>query len=170
MIHLVLGGRRSGKSRFAQSLARQLTDRPVYLATSRRWDADHAARIARHRADRGPEWTTVEEELRLSAPPLEGRVVVIDCLTLWLTNLFVDHGRDATAALEEAKSELDRTVARPGTWILVSNEVGLGLHAATEAGRKFADIQGWLNQHAAARADRVTWMVAGLPVAVKGGG
>lgn len=169
MIALVLGGVRSGKSRYAARVARELTESPVMLATSRLFDADHAARIARHRADRGPEWTTVEEETAIARQDLAGRVVVVDCATLWLTNLYLDAKSDAGAAHEAARAELARLEAIDATWIFVSNEVGMALHAATEVGRKFVDLQGFVNQDIAARAAVVTFMVAGIPVAAKGG-
>jgi adenosylcobinamide kinase/adenosylcobinamide-phosphate guanylyltransferase len=167
---LVLGGARSGKSRHAERLAHSLTDKPVYLATSRPWDDDHQARIARHRRDRGPEWETIEEQKQLSAPDLSGRVVVVDCVTLWLTNFFVDLGQDVDACLVAAQSELDRALARDTTWIFVSNELGQGLHAPTEIGRKFTDLQGFMNQYIAARVEAVALLVAGIPLYVKGRG
>ncbi|MFI5302271.1 MAG: bifunctional adenosylcobinamide kinase/adenosylcobinamide-phosphate guanylyltransferase [Polyangiales bacterium] len=170
MIHLVLGGARSGKSRHAQQAALALTDAPVYVATSRRWDDDHAARIERHKSDRGIEWTTIEDERTLAHVTLKGRVVVIDCLTLWLTNLFLDQQQHVDAVREAARAEIDRVAAIDATWILVSNEIGLAPHAMTESGRKFVDLQGFVNQDVAARASTVTLMVAGLPLHVRGHG
>lgn len=171
MITLIIGGARSGKSRHAQTLARGLSAAPVYLATSRRWDDDHAARIERHRRERGPEWTTREDERTLAHPDLAGRVVVVDCLTLWLTNLLFDGEHEVACGVDRARAEANREIERlaaiDATWILVSNEVGMSLHAETELGRKFVDLQGFVNQDVAARADAVTWMVAGLPVAVR---
>ena len=169
MIALVLGGVRSGKSRYAARVARELTESPVMLATSRIFDADHAERIARHRADRGPEWTTIEEETAIARKDLAGRVVVVDCATLWLTNLYLDAKSDAGAAHEAARAELARLDAIDATWIFVSNELGMAPHAATHAARKFVDVQGFMNQELAAAADGVTLMVAGLPLPVKGG-
>lgn len=166
-LHFVLGGRRSGKSRHAQRLAREQSDTPVYLATSRAWDAEHQARIARHKRERGPEWTTVEETRYIGEPALDGRVVVLDCATLWLANLFVDCDHDPDAAVTAARRELDRALQRRTTWIVVANEVGLGIHPETEIGRKFADAQGALNQYIAARADTVSLLVAGIPTPVK---
>jgi adenosylcobinamide kinase/adenosylcobinamide-phosphate guanylyltransferase len=169
---LVLGGARSGKSRFAQSRAleraRARGERPLYVATSRRWDDDHAARIERHRRDRGPEWDAVEAERRLSALPLGGRSVVVDCVTLWLTNLCADNGWDCEAARAEAEVEIDELAAIDAELILVSNELGMAPHASTEVGRKFVDAQGFLNQFIAARAHEVVLTVAGLPLWVKG--
>ena len=169
MIALVLGGARSGKSRYAQRVAGQLTAAPVMLATSRVTDDDQAARIARHKAERGPEWTTIEEPTAIARPELAGRVVVVDCATLWLTNFFADAGWKHEPAHEAVRAELDRTLAIDATWIFVSNELGMSPHASTELGRKFVDVQGFLNQAIASRADAVTLMVAGLPLAVKGG-
>jgi adenosylcobinamide kinase/adenosylcobinamide-phosphate guanylyltransferase len=96
-------------------------------------------------------------------------VVVVDCATLWLTNLYLDAKSDAGAAHEAASAELARLETIDATWIFVSNEVGMALHAATEVGRKFVDLQGFVNQDIAARAAAVTLMVAGIPVAAKGG-
>ncbi len=168
MITLVLGGTRSGKSRHAQQLARALSERPLYVATSRIWDEAHAQRIARHQRDRGPEWRTVECELALDQLPLDGEVAVIDCVTLWLTNFFSDEGSDVERCLERASAIIDRLAARQAQLILVSNELGQSLHAPTELGRQFVDLQGLVNQHIAARADNVAWLVAGIAHYVKG--
>jgi adenosylcobinamide kinase/adenosylcobinamide-phosphate guanylyltransferase len=169
VIALVIGGARSGKSRYAARVAKELTGSPVMMATSRIFDADHAQRIARHRADRGPEWTTIEEEKAIARPELAGRVVVVDCATLWLTNFFLDAKSDLEAAHEAVRAELGRVAAIDATWIFVSNEVGMSLHAETQVGRKFVDLQGFLNQDIAARAVAVSLMVAGIPLAAKGG-
>lgn len=165
---LVIGGARSGKSRHAQALALALSPRPIYVATSRIWDDDHAARIARHRRERGPEWRSVECELELAALDLAGEVAVIDCVTLWLSNFFADLGADVERCLERARAQIDQLALIPATLIIVSNELGQGVHAPTEVGRKFTDLQGLVNQHVAARADNVAWMVAGIPCYVKG--
>jgi adenosylcobinamide kinase/adenosylcobinamide-phosphate guanylyltransferase len=167
MIDLILGGARSGKSSYAARTALGLSPSPVYLATSRAADADFAARVARHRSERGPEWTTVEEPRRIARADLAGRVVVVDCATLWLTNLCSDAKWDFDAALEAAKAELDRVEAIDATWIVVSNELGMAPHAEAEVTRKFVDAAGFLNQDVARRARRVVLMVAGLPMAVK---
>jgi adenosylcobinamide kinase / adenosylcobinamide-phosphate guanylyltransferase len=178
VIALVLGGARSGKSRYASTVAKALSASPVMLATSRTFDPDHAARIARHQAERGPEWTTIEEEKAIARTDLAGRIVVVDCATLWLTNFFLDaldanahaHAQgDGAGALEAALEELGRVAQIPATWIVVSNELGMAPHAPTEMGRKFVDLQGLLNQGIAARAVAVTLMVAGIPLPVKGG-
>jgi adenosylcobinamide kinase / adenosylcobinamide-phosphate guanylyltransferase len=165
---LVLGGARSGKSRHAQALALALTRRPLYVATSRVWDDDHAARIARHRRERGSEWRTVECELELASLALAGEVAVIDCVTLWLTNWFSDLDGDVDACLARATAQIDQLATLEATLIIVSNELGQGLHAPTEIGRKFTDLSGLANQHLAARSENVAWMVAGIPWYVKG--
>lgn len=168
MIALVLGGARSGKSRHAARIAERLSPAPVMLATSRAYDDDHAARISRHKAERGPEWTTVEEPTRIGRTDLAGRVVVVDCVTLWLTNVASDKRWDMAAAHAAAREELARLFDIDATWLLVSNELGMAPHAATETARKFVDVHGFLNQEIAARATAVALMVAGIPVAVKG--
>jgi adenosylcobinamide kinase/adenosylcobinamide-phosphate guanylyltransferase len=165
---LLLGGARSGKSRTAQRCALKFTSQPMYLATSRRWDDEHAARIERHRKDRGPEWTTIEEPLELSQATAEHPVIVVDCVTLWLTNVFESAGYDLDGALVIARTEIDRCLAQPKTWIWVSNELGQGLHAETQSGRRFVDLQGFTNQHLAAHVDTVALLVAGIPLVVKG--
>jgi len=167
MLYYISGGQRSGKSRYAQDLALQLSERPVYLATSRPWDDDHRQRIARHVADCDARWTTLEEEKYLSRLDLTGRVVVLDCVTLWLTNFFTDAQYDVDMTLQQVTAEFDKLLLQDCTLVVISNEIGMGLHAPTEAGRKFADLQGWLNQHIAQRADRAIFMVSGLPLVVK---
>ena len=170
MLTLVIGGARSGKSRHAQALALALSPRPFYVATSRVWDADHAERIERHRKDRGPEWRTIECELELGSleAQLAGQVAVIDCVTLWLSNFFADMDSNVDQSLARARAEVDRLATFDATLIVVTNELGQGLHASTEVGRKFTDLQGLVNQHIAARAENVAWMVAGIPVYIKG--
>jgi adenosylcobinamide kinase/adenosylcobinamide-phosphate guanylyltransferase len=169
VIALVVGGARSGKSGYAQRVATALAASPVMMATSRPVDEDHAARIARHKADRGPEWTTIEEPKAIARADLAGRVVVVDCVTLWLTNFFADARWDPGPAHEALRAELARAFAIDATWIFVSNELGMAPHAASEVARKFVDVQGFVNQEIAARADAVTLMVAGIPLPVKGG-
>jgi adenosylcobinamide kinase/adenosylcobinamide-phosphate guanylyltransferase len=167
-ITLIIGGARSGKSRYAQSLALQLSPRPLYVATSRVWDDDHQRRIERHRLDRGPEWRTIECELELGSLELGAEVAVIDCVTLWLSNFFADDNGDVERCLARASRELDQLARLDAHLLIVTNELGQGLHAATEVGRKFADLQGLVNQYIAARSEAVVLMVAGIPHYVKG--
>ena len=166
-ITLVLGGARSGKSRHAEALAETQPGDCVYLATGAAGDSEMAARIERHRARRGARWRTVEEPLdlvgalRREAGP--GQVVLVDCLTLWLANL-MDADRDIeaeTAALVAALSALR------GPVILVSNEVGMGIVPDNSLARRFRDEAGRLHQEIAATADRVIFVLAGLPQIIK---
>lgn len=170
-ITLITGGERSGKSRFAQEMAMKETPTPVYLATARVWDDEFRLRIERHQRDRGEQWTTIEEEKFLSRHELAGRTVVIDCVTLWLTNFFCDAGNDCPLddILREAREEFDRFTRHAAHYIFVSNEIGMGGVPIDPVQRRFTDLQGWMNQYIAARADEVVLMVSGIPVGVKGG-
>ncbi len=165
---LITGGSRSGKSSYAERLALELSENPVYLATARIWDEEFRERVRRHQARRGPQWTNLEEEKSLSRHDLSGRVVVVDCLTLWCTNFFFDLESDVDRALEAAKAEFDRLTAQDATFLFVTNEIGMGGTSDNEIQRKFTDMQGWMNQYAAERADEVILMVCGIPVKIKG--
>jgi adenosylcobinamide kinase / adenosylcobinamide-phosphate guanylyltransferase len=167
MIHLITGGARSGKSSYAQQLALSLAEDPIYVATARIWDDDFGARVKRHQQDRGPEWTNIEEQLYVSLLPLEGRVAVIDCVTLWLTNFFMQHKQDVDTALYSIQQEINALNTKNATIIIVTNEIGMGVHADTDTGRKFTDLQGWANQYIAQRAQKVVLMVSGIPVTIK---
>ncbi|MCF0071148.1 bifunctional adenosylcobinamide kinase/adenosylcobinamide-phosphate guanylyltransferase [Dyadobacter sp. CY261] len=167
MIVYLTGGVRSGKSSFAMELALQKSQHPVYVATSRIWDEDFAKRVKRHQDERGPEWASLESEKDIHLLPLTGKVAVIDCVTLWLTNLFVAFEFDIEKSLAAFKAEIDALVKIDATLIIISNEIGMGVHAETEAGRKFADLQGWANQHVAAVADEAIMMVSGIPLTLK---
>ncbi|MCC8172735.1 MAG: bifunctional adenosylcobinamide kinase/adenosylcobinamide-phosphate guanylyltransferase [Parabacteroides sp.] len=166
-IVLVTGGQRSGKSGYAQRLAKSLSATPVYLATSRIWDEEHRKRILRHQAERGPEWTNIEEEKHLGKHNLTGRTVVIDCVTLWGTNFFFDNRSDVEVSLQQIKDEFIRFTRQEAYFIFVTNEIGSGGVSENETQRKFADLQGWLNQFIASQADEVVWMVSGIPVKIK---
>ena len=167
-IHLITGGERSGKSTYAESEALRLSGQPVYLATARIWDEEFRQRILRHQERRGPEWTNIEEDIRPSKHDFTGRVVLIDCITLWATNYFFDMQQDVDQALEALKKEFDTLVQQDATFIFVTNELGMGGMSESRTQRLFTQLQGWMNQHVAARADRVTLMVSGLPLIVKG--
>lgn len=167
-IHLITGGERSGKSTYAESEALRLSESPVYLATARVWDEEFRQRILRHQERRGPEWTNIEEDIRPSKHDFTGRVVLIDCITLWATNYFFDMQQDVDQALEALKKEFDTLVQQDAAFIFVTNELGMGGMSESRTQRLFTQLQGWMNQHVAARADRVTLMVSGLPLTVKG--
>jgi adenosylcobinamide kinase/adenosylcobinamide-phosphate guanylyltransferase len=167
---LVLGGARSGKSRYAEWLIEAAASSGAYCATAEPGDAEMAARIAAHRDRRGSFWRTVEAPLALVSAIADhaspGRPMLVDCLTLWLSNLMgADCDIEAeTAALAAALRAAD------GPVVLVANEVGLGLVPETPLGRRFRDAAGRLNQEIAALADRVVFVAAGLPLVLKGGG
>ncbi|HVI45437.1 MAG TPA: bifunctional adenosylcobinamide kinase/adenosylcobinamide-phosphate guanylyltransferase [Chitinophaga sp.] len=167
MIHLITGGVRSGKSRYAQDMALSQSAHPVYVATAKVWDNDFAQRIEKHKNDRGPAWINYEEEMYVSNLPLDGHTVVIDCVTLWLTNFYTENEYDPEKTLAAMKQEVQLLHQKAGTFFIVSNEIGMGIHADTVVGRKFADVQGWINQHIAHIADTVTLMVSGIPVVIK---
>lgn len=167
MIHYITGGERSGKSNYAQDLALTFTDTPIYVATSRIWDADHQKRIDRHINDRDERWSSIEEEKQLSKVITNNKTYVIDCITLWLTNYFVDHKNNVDLALTEAKNEFDKLISINANIIIISNEIGMGVHAQTEVGRKFTELQGWMNQYIAKHANKATFMVSGLPLKLK---
>ena len=165
---LITGGSRSGKSSYAEKMALELSENPVYLATARIWDEEFRERVRRHQARRGPQWTNIEEEKNLSRHSLVGRVIVVDCLTLWCTNFFFDLESDVDKALAAAQQEFDRFTEQDATFLFVTNEIGMGGTSDNEIQRKFTDLQGWMNQYAAARADEVILMVSGIPVKIKG--
>lgn len=167
MIIYITGGARSGKSRFAQEKALALTHAPVYVATAHIWDDNFAGRVQLHKNERGPEWTTYEAETNIHQLPIENKVVVIDCVTLWLTNLFVGFDNHIDQSLVAFKAEIDALAKLSGTFIIISNEIGMGLHGDTEVGRKFTDLQGWANQYVASKAAEAIFMVSGLPLCLK---
>tara|TARA_R110000787_G_scaffold71794_11_gene159982 strand:- start:26267 stop:26770 length:504 start_codon:yes stop_codon:yes gene_type:complete len=162
----ILGGARSGKSARAQALAEAAGETRVYIATAEALDEEMVARIARHKADRGAGWRTAEAPLDLVAAmeAADAPVVLVDCLTLWLSNL-MHHERDVEVETQVLCACLGRF---GGEVILVSNEVGLGLVPETPLGRAFRDAQGRLNQRVAAACDVVEFVAAGLPLRLKG--
>lgn len=164
---LITGGQRSGKSSHAQNIALSLSSNPVYLATSRVWDEEHRKRIERHKAERGKEWTNIEEEKELSKYDLKDRVVLVDCVTLWATNYFFDLQSDVQLSLDALKTEFDLLIEQDASFIFVSNEIGMGEMSQNDIQRRFADLQGWLNQYIAKKADNVYLMVSGIPMKVK---
>jgi adenosylcobinamide kinase/adenosylcobinamide-phosphate guanylyltransferase len=163
---LILGGARSGKTARALAIGEGFTSR-IYIATAEALDDEMAARIARHRQERGAAWTTIEAPLELPAKILGigavDAVCVVDCLTLWLSNL-MGAGRDISAATDELCRAIPQ--AAPAL-VMVSNEVGLGLVPETSLGRTFRDHQGRLNQAVAAVTEQVEFVAAGLPLRLK---
>ncbi|NOU58241.1 bifunctional adenosylcobinamide kinase/adenosylcobinamide-phosphate guanylyltransferase [Marinifilum caeruleilacunae] len=167
MIHLITGGQRSGKSEYAEKLILNQTDQPVYMATSRVWDENHRKRIEAHKARRGDQWLNIEEEKFLSKHDVNGKVILLDCITLWLNNFFFDNGEDDDKTIEQAKEELDKIFAQNCDWIIVSNELGLGGHPGNKMALRFNDIQGYINQYIAEKAEIVTMVISGIPLEIK---
>jgi adenosylcobinamide kinase / adenosylcobinamide-phosphate guanylyltransferase len=179
---LILGGARSGKSARAERIAAESGLDVVLIATATAGDAEMTARIARHRTGRPDHWSVVEEPVALGAAlrrqAAENRVVIVDCLTLWLSNVLFPAATSAPPNVEPAvdlvlfrreRSELLEALSDlPGNLLLISNETGMGVVPATATSRLFCDEAGRLHQDLAQRCDRVTLMVAGLPVTVKG--
>ena len=173
-IILITGGQRSGKSQKAESLALELSDNPVYLATAHIWDEEFRRRVQIHQQRRGPQWTNIEEEKQLSLHNVEGRVVVVDCITLWCTNFFFSREKAEweqpsvdDEALTALKAEFDRFTSRDATFIFVTNEIGCGGVSDNAIQRRFTDLEGWMNQYVASKADEVILMVSGIAVKIK---
>ena len=185
---LITGGERSGKSRYAESLALSLSPNPVYLATARIWDEEFRQRVIKHQSRRGPQWTNIEEQKFLSQHQFTDRVVVVDCLTLWATNFFYDcstpkPGQELPAvsqdcntekpnivdqALQQLQKELTLLVQQDAVFICVTNEIGSGGTNINPVQRQFTDLLGRFNQFAAKMADEVILMVSGINVKIKG--
>ncbi|MCP4314719.1 MAG: bifunctional adenosylcobinamide kinase/adenosylcobinamide-phosphate guanylyltransferase [Hyphomicrobiales bacterium] len=165
---LVLGGARSGKSNFAERLINESGLEAIYIATGRAFDQEMEERIGKHQARRGAAWRTIEEPLALvdtlAAQAQKGRAVLVDCLTLWVTNLMMEKRNVDDEALR--LSDCLSTLA--GSVVFVSNEVGLGIVPENRMAREFRDHAGRLHQLIAARADDVYFVAAGLPMKMKG--
>lgn len=171
-IILITGGQRSGKSVEAERLALSLSETPVYIATAHIWDDEFRERVRKHQERRGPQWTNIEEERELSKHDVTGRVVLIDCCTLWATNFFCANARgeeqpDIDAALKALQAEFDRFTQQDATFIFVTNEIGMGGVSANAVQRRFTDLLGWFNQYVAQHADEVYLMVSGIKVKIK---
>lgn len=168
MRELILGGARSGKSGYAEAEARRSGLEVVYLATAEAGDGEMQERIRHHRARRPAEWLCVEEPLALAAAlehhAATGRCLLVDCLTLWLSNLLIAGDERLRAERAALLASLE---ALPGRIILVSNEVGQGIVPLGELSRRFVDEAGWLHQDLAALCERVVFVVAGLPQVLK---
>jgi len=166
-IIFVTGGTRSGKSSFAKKLAEQNSDNPVYLATARIWDDDFKDRVKHHQNDRDDNWHTIEEEKSIDKINIEGKTVVLDCITLWLTNIFHDNEYNLDKSLAEAKKIWDIFIRQDFELIAVSNELGLSIHPENKNARKFTDLQGFMNQHIASCSTHTYLIVSGIPIKIK---
>lgn len=165
----ITGGARSGKSRYAQNEALRLSRQPLYIATAKVYanDDEFKQRVQRHKNDRDERWTSIEEQFYISKLSLTNKVVVIDCVTLWLTNFFSLYKYDVAKSLQAIKEEIDIIRKTEAVFFIISNEIGMGVHAETEIGRKFTDLQGWANQYIAEQANKVIMMISGIPVTIK---
>ncbi|MGB0846858.1 MAG: bifunctional adenosylcobinamide kinase/adenosylcobinamide-phosphate guanylyltransferase [Thiolinea sp.] len=167
---LVLGGARSGKSHYAEQLAQRSRNEVVYIATAAAGDGEMSERIRQHRLSRPAHWLTIEEPVVLNTVLQEqsaaDKVVLVDCLTLWVTNLLCSEDTDLFE--REITALLNQVNELPGEVIFVSNEVGLGVVPMGELSRRFVDEAGRLHQRLAAKVENVIFMVAGLPMAMKG--
>jgi adenosylcobinamide kinase/adenosylcobinamide-phosphate guanylyltransferase len=168
-LSFITGGARSGKTRYAQEQALIFSQNPVYIATAKTYvgDDEFQKRVERHKADRDDRWLTIEEHFHISNLALDGKVVVIDCVTLWLTNFFSLYKSDVNESLMAIKKEIDAIKEIAASFFIVSNEIGMGIHAPTEVGRRFTDLQGWTNQYIAQKANEVVLLVSGIPVTIK---
>jgi adenosylcobinamide kinase/adenosylcobinamide-phosphate guanylyltransferase len=166
--YLILGGARSGKSRYAEDLSRHVSGEKIYVATGEPGDEEMRARIKQHRERRGGNWRTLEEPLRLHDALRQhcatDHFVLVDCLTLWLSNLMLS-GLDVRAEVDRVGKLIPEV---QGTLVFVSNEVGLGIVPENELARDYRDLAGFANQQFAAACDEVIFMVAGLPLKLKG--
>lgn len=195
-ILLVTGGQRSGKSTYAEKMVLEMAagssvhgdGRAVYMATSRIWDEEFAHRVKLHQERRGPQWINIEEPKYLSRHDVAGRVVLIDCVTLWSTNFFFDLSTEVQdesvkatmnageaqesanlveRTLQQIKEEFDRFTSQDAIFVFVTNEIGLCGVPENKVQRQFTDLLGWLNQYIASRADEVVFMVSGVPMKIK---
>lgn len=163
-ITLITGGQRSGKSRFAYSMALSESSNPVLIATSRVYDEETEKRIERHKKDRqGQNWEVIEEDKNLSLHDVSGRVVVIDCLTLLANNYFFDCKNDE-ACLDLLKKEFDDLVQQKAHFIFVTNEIGSCGQSPNEVQRRFTSVLGWFNQYVASKSDEMYYLVSGVPI------
>ena len=174
---LILGGARSGKSSHAQSLAEQSGESVTFIATAQALDEEMSARIQKHRAERPVNWKTLEISLGVAAhaEQVKSDVVILDCITLLVTNLLMQFVKDdlvdemlfTQAVQKEVNQLIAKIREQKQDWIIVSNEVGLGLVPAYQMGRVYRDLLGWCNQRLAREADKVIFMVAGIPTFIK---
>lgn len=165
---LITGGQRSGKSRLAEKLTLELNPvNPVYIATAEIHDPDFAVRVKNHKERRGSAWTNIEESERPAEVAPSGRTVLLECVTLWATKLFFKYEMDIEKAENEIMRQIELMLSRPGNYILVTNEIGLGGTSINQAQRRFTDLLGNVNRRIAALADTVYLTVAGIPVCIK---
>jgi len=166
-VHLITGGQRSGKSEYAEKLTLRLSKTPCYLATSKSWDDEFQKRIETHQSRRSSNWITIEEEIYISKIKPSSNVILLDCITLWLTNIMDTNNYDPDKSLQFALEEWDRFTKLEATILVVSNEIGMGLIPMEKGSRNFVDLQGKMNQYIAKNAEEVSFMVSGISLKIK---
>lgn len=167
IIHLITGGQRSGKSAYAEQQALVKCTHPVYLATSKIWDEEHGKRIQIHQESRSEAWQTIEEPIAIGKLVFPEQVVVLDCITLWLTNILEACHYDTKKAQQWAMQELKLLFEQALELFVVSAEIGMGVIPMQAATRQFVDLQGSINQYIAQEANSVQLMVSGIPLTIK---
>ncbi|WP_166382323.1 bifunctional adenosylcobinamide kinase/adenosylcobinamide-phosphate guanylyltransferase [Polaribacter sp. 11A2H] len=168
IIHIITGGQRSGKSEYGEEVALSLDDSPTYLATSKYWDAEFRKRIEIHQNRRTNNWTTIEETLHLSKITAVNKVLFVDCITLWITNVMDHFKYDTDLSYHFIVEEWNLLCEKNNIIIAISNEIGLGVIPMEKATRQFVDLQGKVNQYIAKKATKVDFMVSGIPIHTKG--
>ena len=166
-IIMITGGQRSGKSMFAEQIALTLSPTPVYMATAEARDDEFRERVRRHQARRGPEWTSIEEQINLSRHDVTSRTVLVDCVTMWATNIFFLCNEDIDKALDMFREEFDRLTSQDASFIFVTNEIGLGGTSENDMQRRFTDLLGLVNRHVSGKADEVHFLVSGIDLKIK---
>ena len=167
MIHVTTGGQRSGKSEYGEKVALDLDHTPTYLATSKYWDEEHRKRIEIHQERRTDNWTTIEETLYISKVQACNKVLFIDCITLWITNVMEHFEYHSGKSYAFIVKEWDKVCAINKCIIAITNEIGLGVIPMEKSTRQFVDLQGKVNQYIARTSTRVDFMVSGIPIPVK---
>lgn len=167
IIHFITGGQRSGKSVYAEKLTLLASHNPIYLATSRVWDEGLRQRIEIHKQRRTKHWTTIEEKIQISKIPSYTKVVLLDCITQWLLNIFEQEKEDKNKTIAFAKKEFNSLLKKRIIIFAVSNEIGMGLLPEAQNSRHFIDVQGEINQYIAGISQSVTFLVSGIPLKLK---
>ena len=168
MWYYISGGERSGKTAYGMSLADTLSRHPVYLATARILDKSLEKRVQHHMDHRPDHWQTITCEKYLSAAIPKNKVILVDCVTLWIANFFFDYKEDEERTLQAIHKELAHLKKMDNDFIFVSNEIGMGLHGNNHTSRAFASLQGLVNQKIAAQSEKAFLMVSGIPIKIKG--
>lgn len=167
IVHIITGGQRSGKSEYGEKIALSLDASPTYLATSKYWDDEYRQRIEIHKKRRTDNWTTIEEELHISKIKAVNKVLFVDCITLWITNVMDHFKYDATMSYDFVMKEWDMLCKENSVVIAITNEIGLGVIPMEKSTRQFVDLQGKVNQYIAQQANTVDFMVSGIPIHIK---